>query len=170
MQSGLFLALWGIMDLRALNLNSGPDWGHFYLLAKEFLQCLLATCLNVFRNRFQGSRYIISPDMVLVFWNNFKGMFSARLFQNIYQLVQIHSGDAMTAVWPVFCSWRTLSFSSPLLGREGIGRHVSCIFLLTGWRCFPLLCSPCPPSVCVPPRDLNCRKPVWSSILIGFIL
>lgn len=97
MQSGLFLALWGIMDLRALNLNSGPDWGHCYLLAKESLQCLLATCLSVFRNRFQGSRYIISPWHGACLWNNFKGMFSARLFQNIYRLVQIHYGDAMAA-------------------------------------------------------------------------
>lgn len=55
------------MDLRALNLNSGPDWGHYYLLAKEFLQCLLATCLSVFKIGFKVADTSFLRDMVLVF-------------------------------------------------------------------------------------------------------
>lgn len=132
MQSGLFLALWGIMDLRALNLNSGPDWGHCYLLAKESLQCLLATCLSVFRNKFQGKQI-----------HHFSVTWGAYIFEITERYVLSKTFPEYIPIGPdplwwcyntlaVLLQWCTLSLFLPLLRREGLGRHVSCVFLLTG--------------------------------------
>lgn len=69
-------------------------------------------------------------------------MFSARLFQNIYRLVQIHYGDAMLPLWPVLLQCGAHCPFPPATKKRGIRRHVSCVFFLTGQRCFPIALQP----------------------------